>query len=616
MAFDTDVMAEMRGKLAALDKSQAVIEFETDGTIITANQNFLDAVGYSLKEIKGEHHRLFVAPDERESEAYRAFWKRLGKGEYDSGEYKRIGKDGKEIWIQASYNPILNEDGKPYKVVKYASDITAQVLKNADLEGQLQAISKSQAVIEFDLDGTIRTANENFLNAVGYSLEEIQGQHHSMFVTTEERGSAAYQAFWDKLGRGEFDAGEYKRVGKGGKEIWIQASYNPIFDASGRAYKVVKYASNVTEQVLKNADYQGQLDAISRSQAVIEFDLDGTIRTANENFLGAVGYTLGEIKGKHHSIFVEAEYGRSEAYKQFWKDLASGEFKSDEFKRVRKDGGDIWIQASYNPIFDPDGKPYKVVKYATDITDDVNRRLHREAVQKQIDADLEEIMKAVERANEQASAAASAATETTTNVEAVAASSEEMSASVNEISNQVESASNTSKAAVEQAGQASTVIGGLAGEAKKIGEIVELINDIAAQTNLLALNATIEAARAGDAGRGFAVVANEVKNLARQTSKATDEISAQITQIQNVSGEAVNTIEVISNTIANINDVSSAIASAVTQQAATTQEVTANMQEAATGVNQISAAMSEIASSAEQIDSSTRKVQEASRSIA
>jgi methyl-accepting chemotaxis protein len=240
---------DMKGKLAAIDKAQAVIEFSLDGRILTANDNFLSTLGYTLDEIKGQHHSMFVAPSHRDTLEYRLFWEKLGRGEYDAGQYKRIGKGGKEIWIQASYNPIFDTSGKPFKVVKYATDITAQKLQQADFEGQLAAISKAQAVIEFSTDGKILHANDNFLKTVGYTLDEIRGQHHSMFAEPEYRASAEYRLFWAKLGRGEYDSGQYKRLGRGGKEVWIQASYNPIFDMNGKPFKVVKYATDITERV-------------------------------------------------------------------------------------------------------------------------------------------------------------------------------------------------------------------------------------------------------------------------------------------------------------------------------------------------------------------------------
>jgi methyl-accepting chemotaxis protein len=236
------------GMLDAIKRSQAVIEFALDGTITDANDNFLSAMGYTIDEVRGRHHSMFVDPDYRQSMEYRAFWDKLGRGEYDAGHYRRIGKGGKEVWIQASYNPIFDLSGKPFKVVKYATDITAQKMATANFEGQLAAIRKSQAVIEFSMDGTILDANDNFLNAVGYRIEEVRGQHHGIFVDPVYRSSGEYRAFWDKLGRGEYDNGQYMRLGKGGKTVWIQASYNPILDMNGRAFKVVKYATDITGQ--------------------------------------------------------------------------------------------------------------------------------------------------------------------------------------------------------------------------------------------------------------------------------------------------------------------------------------------------------------------------------
>jgi methyl-accepting chemotaxis protein len=241
-------LADLRGQVKAIGRSQAVIEFGLDGTILHANENFLKAVGYSLEEIRGKHHRLFVDSQDRESSAYERFWKQLAVGEYQAGQFRRFTKDGREIWLQASYNPIFDGRGKPFKVVKYCSDVTDQKMRAADFEGQIKAIDKSQAVIEFELNGVIRNANQNFLRAVGYTLDEIRGQHHRIFVDPAYAETAEYQGFWQKLGQGRYDAGVYKRFAKGRRELWLQATYNPIVDASGRPIKVVKYAADITEQ--------------------------------------------------------------------------------------------------------------------------------------------------------------------------------------------------------------------------------------------------------------------------------------------------------------------------------------------------------------------------------
>jgi methyl-accepting chemotaxis protein len=239
---------DLFGQIEAIHKSQAVIEFDLSGHILMANQNFLDTMGYSLDEIQGRHHRVLIPADERGSAQYAAFWERLGQGAHDSGRYRRIRRDGSDVWLQASYNPIFDKRGRPVKVIKYATDITDQQHRQADSEGQLAAISKVQAIIEFDLEGTILRANDLFLNAVGYRADEVLGRHHSMFVAAEEARSPAYKDFWRRLRNGEHDAGQYMRLGKGGRAVWIEASYNPIFDAQGRPFKVVKFATDITKR--------------------------------------------------------------------------------------------------------------------------------------------------------------------------------------------------------------------------------------------------------------------------------------------------------------------------------------------------------------------------------
>jgi methyl-accepting chemotaxis protein len=360
--------ADALAQVAALNRTQAVAEFALDGTLLTANANFLALLGYSEGEVRGQHHRLFVDPAAASGAEYRTFWSRLAAGEPDAGEYRRIAKGGRAVWLQASYSPVPGEDGRPAKVVKYATDITARKLQQADSAGQVAAIGKAQAVIEFALDGTVLTANDHFLNALGYTLGEVKGQHHSLFVEPAGVADPAYRAFWAKLGRGEYDAGEYKRIGKGGCEVWIRATYNPIFDMDGKPFKVVKYATDVTAEKLRNADFEGQIAAIGKSQAVIEFALDGTVLGANDQFLAALGYTLAEIKGRHHSLFVAPAEAASPEYREFWSRLGRGEFDAGEYRRIAKGGREVWIQASYNPILGLDGKPAKVVKYATDIT--------------------------------------------------------------------------------------------------------------------------------------------------------------------------------------------------------------------------------------------------------
>jgi methyl-accepting chemotaxis protein len=534
---------------AAISESQAVIEFDMDGTIITANENFLKALGYSLVEIKGKHHSLFVEASERDSAGYREFWTRLNRGEYQAAEYKRIGKGGKEVWIQASYNPILDADGKPFKVIKFATDITAKKIQSMEDAGKIDAILRAQAVIEFNMDGTIITANENFLTTVGYSLAEIQGRHHSLFVEPAMRESAEYREFWAKLNRGEYTAAEYKRIGKGAKEIWILASYNPILDDRKKPFKVVKFATDVTDQKLNTADFAGQIDAIGKSQAVIEFNIDGTIRTANANFLNTLGYSLGEITGKHHSLFVETSERDSAGYREFWSSLNRGKYQAGEYKRIGKGGKEVWIQASYNPILDLNGKPFKVVKYATDTTAQVIARMKSEKVRGMM--------------------------------EQVAAGAEELNASVREISDAMLKSKDTASDAVLRVAKADEQAKRLSSAAEAMSGIVQIIGDITGQINLLALNATIESARAGEAGRGFAVVASEVKNLANQAKQATDKITDEIGSLNGISGDVVTALNSIRQAIQSVSEYVTSTAAAVEQQSTVTGEMSTSMQRAA-----------------------------------
>lgn len=488
--------------------------------------------------------------------------------------------------------------------------------RSSDDRAKLEAIGKSFAVIEFSLDGTILDANENFCEAVGYSLDEIKGNHHRIFVPEALRSSPDYKAFWASLGQGKAQTGEFLRIRKDGSEIWIQASYTAITDSSGRPVKVMKVAADITAEKMRSLSDKGQIDAIHRSQAVIEFELDGSIINANENFCQAVGYKLDEIIGKHHSIFVEASYRSDPDYRAFWDKLRSGQYHAGEFKRVSKTGEEIWIQATYNPILDSEGRPIKVVKFASDITAQVLERQRRAAIQKEIDADLDEVAGAVSDTNHQAADAASAALQASSSVQTVATAAEELVASIEEISRQVSQSNSVAQEAVQEAAHSETTMASLSEDAQSIGDVIELIENIAAQTNLLALNATIEAARAGEAGKGFAVVASEVKELAAQTTKATENISSRISSVQNSSSSAVTAINAIKTVIQQVSDISESIAAAIEEQSAVTRDISDNMHMASEGVDRISKNIDTISQATSMMDASTRKVRDASRQIA
>jgi len=663
ISIDANELADLRGQIAAIGKSQAVIEFDLNGIVLYANTNFLNVLGYSLDEIKGKHHSMFVDPAHRQSIEYRTFWDRLGRGDYDSGQYKRITKKGTEVWIQASYNPILDNNNRPFKVVKYATDITAEKRKDADYSGQLDAINKSQAVIEFGLDGIIQHANANFLKVLGYSLDEVKGKHHSIFVDSGYRNSSEYKSFWERLGRGEHDAGQYKRISKNGKEVWIQASYNPILDANNRPFKVVKYATDITEEKFRNADYSGQLAAIGKSQAVIEFDLDGTVINANANFLNVLGYSLDEIKGKHHSLFVDPAYRQSAEYKLFWDRLGRGEYDSGQYKRIGKNGKEVWIQASYNPIMDVDNKPFKVVKYATDVTEQVNASTAlqqaveqvQEVVKAAVNDDLssriplegktgviqvlcegintlvdniEDIVAQIKLAADEiftgASEISTGNSDLSSRTEQQAANLEETASSMEELTSTVKLNADNAKQANVLAEQASnvatdggvliqdvvTTMSAINESSQKIADIIGVIDGIAFQTNILALNAAVEAARAGDQGRGFAVVASEVRTLAQRSANAAKDIKGLISDsvkkiesgntLVNKSG---NTMKEIVKAIKRVNDIMAEIAAASNEQSAGIEQVSIAVSQMDEMTQQNAALVEEAAAAAESLQS-------------
>jgi len=658
-------LQDMKGQLAAIRKAQAVIEFTLDGKVLDANENFLKVLGYSLDEIRGQHHGMFVDPTFRQSVDYRLFWEKLGRGEYEAGQYKRIGKGGKEVWIQASYNPIMDANGKPFKVVKSATDVTEQKLRNADFEGQLAAIGKAQAVIEFSLDGKVLHANENFLKVLGYSLDEIRGQHHGLFVDPAFRQSAEYRLFWEKLGRGEYDAGQYKRIGKGGKEVWIQASYNPIMDMSGRPFKVVKYATDITAQKLRNADFEGQLAAIGKAQAVIEFSLDGKVLNANENFLKVLGYSLDEIRGQHHSLFVEPAFRQSAEYRLFWEKLGRGEYDAGQYKRIGKGGKEVWIQASYNPIMDANDKPFKVVKYATDVTDQVRAaRMLQQAVQQTqevvtsaknndlsrrvplegktgeiealcggvnglLDSMTSIVTSIIDSSGTIATAAREIAmgnTDVSQRTEEQASSLEETAASLEELTTTVKQNADNAQQANKLASSASDVavkggkvvnevvqtMDGITQASRKINEIIGVIDEIAFQTNILALNAAVEAARAGEQGRGFAVVAAEVRNLAQRSANAAKEIKALISDsVSKVDAgsklvdSAGKTMEEIVSSVKRVTDIMAEISAASQEQSAGIEQVNTAVTQMDKITQQNAALVEEAAASAKSMEEQT-----------
>ncbi|OXT02495.1 chemotaxis protein [Notoacmeibacter marinus] len=517
--------------LEALHRTHAIIEFSLDGTIKRANSLFCEAMGYSEPEIVGKHHSIFVADDYVKSDDYVTFWKNLATGKADHHQYQRIAKGGRIVWIEASYNPVFRK-GVPYKVVKIATDITAEKIKSLQNAGLLRAIDLSQAVISFNPDGTIVHANENFLSAVGYSLDEVRGHHHSMFCDPSYVKSVEYDKFWQTLRSGQFVASEFERIGKGGKRIFIQASYNPTFDEHGVVTGVVKFATDVTERVENVRKLAGAMRALA------EGDLTHSIA---ENFVPA----LQQLRDDYNDTLVQLR-------------ALVGE-----------------TQTNANSI----SSSAHEVRIACD--DLAQRSENAAASIERTAAALEQTSTNVENASNQAQEAADLAMRTRKN----AMESGEVVTSAITAMSQIEESSS------------------------KVSDIIGIIDEIAFQTGLLALNAGVEAARAGEAGKGFAVVAQEVRELAQRSSTAAKEIK----------GLVGTSVEQVDSGVALVNRAGEALQQIVTQIEEIDERIssiTEGSKEQAVGLREISRSVNQVDENAQQNAAMVEEMTAASHSLA
>lgn len=555
--------------IKALHQTMAVIEFSTDGTVVHANKNFLRLMEYQLPEIVGKPHRIFLDQAASQTRDYQQFWHELRAGKAQVAEFKRRTKSGKAVWIQASYTPILH-NGKVSRIIKFATDITAEVMQRADMQSQIEAIQRSEAVIEFNLDGQILTANQNFLQLMRYQLSEVQGKHHRIFVDPQEASSEQYRQFWATLRQGHYQTADFKRLTKGGQPVWIHATYNPILGPDGEVLKVVKYASDITAEIIQKQEAELlSMVANETDNAVIISDVNRKIQYVNQGFTKMTGYSSAEIMGHVAAEVLVGPKTDEEARQRIEAELAAPRAFYDEIEIHRRDGSSLWISVTSNPVHNERGEHHSYIAILADITPVKSSALENQVrfdAISQSNLMLEwDAQGKIVAMNDYASRILQIKNEEFNNAckswqQCLSPEQQQQLLSGKNIrkdlsftiSNRTISLAATFSAIRHPKGdlqkvifygtdiskrqqvvqQSDQVMAELLNSGKSINNMVSSINAIADQTNLLALNAAIEAARAGEAGRGFSVVAEEVRNLASKAGASASEINTVVNQNQ------------------------------------------------------------------------------------
>ncbi len=633
-------LAEYEAVLAALDRSHVSVEMDPSGTILGANEGFLRLFGRSMADLRGQHHGTLLEASYRASDDYRQLWATIAEGRHQHADQRCIGPNGREIHLHASYSPIVDRSGRTTKVMMFATDVTATKSKLAgelaELKTRIAIMDRTSLISETDLRGNITAINEKFCEVSQFAREELVGRPHNI-VRHPDSPREVFKELWATIGRGNIFRTVIKNRKKDGSPYYVDAVIAPVLGENGKPKKYIGVRYDITDLEIERQNMKGIVNALDSAYAYVEFDAEGVVQSANKNFLQLMGYENDQIVGKHHRTFVEPAMASSAEYAELWRNLKAGRHQSDIFKRVAKDGRTVWLQAAYSPVTDEKGVVRKVIQIATDVTERVNSQDRERAMTEQMRRLLVEIRQHAEglsTASQELSAVstqlASSAQETASqatqvsasseqvsrNVSSVATGTEEVAISIREIAKSANEAAYVASDAVGGAQKATATISKLGASSQEIGKVIKVITSIAQQTNLLALNATIEAARAGEAGKGFAVVANEVKELSKETARATEDISQKIGTIQADTEQAIHAIDEISGTISKISHIQTTIATSVEEQTATAAGIGRNVVEAAKGSEQISQNIASVAQAATNTTQAGTSVQQSAADLA
>lgn len=605
--------------LAALDKSQGVLELSPEGEILSANDMFLKIFRFDLEDVLGQNYRSLVPTEEASGLGFKKMWENLAQGEVISGEYQRVGKGGKEVWVIASYHPVLDKKGALTKVHWLATDVTES---RAELKVRTDIMNMTSIVSESNLRGDITFINEKYIEVSKFSREELIGQPHSI-TRHPDMPKETFKAMWGTIGRGKMFRGIIKNKAKDGTPYYVDAVIAPIIGDNGKPKKYIGVRYDITDTEIERQNMRGIINAIDESFAFAEFDTDGSVLSVNKNYERLSGFSQDEVKGRVHKDFCEGELLNQEGHQKFWDDLRAGESKQGIFRLSTKEGVEVWLQSTYSPVMDEVGRVSKIIKISTDVTEQQKMILSIEETASALEgssveltATATELARNASKTSEESQSAAAAAEEVAAGVQTVATNIEEMVASIKEIGRSTYEASEMAKTTLNMAKESNESVAQLGHSSQEIGDVIKLISSIAQQTNLLALNATIEAARAGEAGKGFAVVASEVKELAKQTAHATDDIANKIGTIQSDTKNAIHAITGISDAIEKFNGISGVIAAAVEEQTATTNEISRVVVESRKGVESIAATVKTVSMAAHDSTASSNQTLAASKELA